>query len=136
MWVQHPVYSKYMVSDNGDVRHVNSGKNRVFRKSKSGYFRFNVTVKSRCITLMVHTMVADCFVKNKTGLATVNHIDGNKINNNATNLEWMSLEDNVSDSYSRPHGNCTPIVIGGVRFRSLREASRITGTNINKLKED
>lgn len=135
MWVQHPVYNKYMVSFLGDVKHIDSVKNRAFRLDRDGYLRFNIGFKGRNITLKVHTMVADCFIVNKLNLSTVNHIDGDKSNNHASNLEWMRAEDNTSDAFNRPHKKCQPITIDGVRFRSKRQAARVTGISRFELAE-
>ena len=35
---------------------------------------------------------------------TVDHIDGNKQNNNAENLRWLSLSDNVKAYYNKIKG--------------------------------
>lgn len=37
-----------------------------------------------------HRLVAQHFIKNKHDWKEVNHIDGNKLNNNHTNLEWST----------------------------------------------
>lgn len=39
-------------------------------------------------------MVAEAFIENTGSLQTVNHIDGNKQNNRASNLEWATYGDN------------------------------------------
>lgn len=46
----------------------------------------------------VHRLVASAFLPKKEGYNTVNHKDENKRNNQAENLEWISLEDNVKYS--------------------------------------
>jgi len=42
-----------------------------------------------------HRLVAEHFINNPNLLPVVNHIDGNKLNNNIYNLEWASYSDNM-----------------------------------------
>ena len=43
----------------------------------------------------VHRIVAEVFVPNPYGYSEVNHKDGNKKNNCATNLEWVTHKRNI-----------------------------------------
>lgn len=40
-------------------------------------------------------MVAECFLPNPEGKTEINHIDGNKENNDISNLEWTSRKENA-----------------------------------------
>ena len=51
------------------------------------------------VTKSVHRLVAEAFVGGYFDGAVVNHIDGNNRNNNASNLEWTTVKDNVHKSY-------------------------------------
>ena len=51
-------------------------------------------------TFSIHRLVAEAFVGGYFDGAVVNHIDGNNRNNAATNLEWVTVRDNVIKSYS------------------------------------
>lgn len=44
----------------------------------------------------VHRLVAENFIERKVGKNQVNHKDGNKLNNNIENLEWVSAKENMS----------------------------------------
>lgn len=46
-------------------------------------------------SLLVHRIVATVFLPNPKGLTQVNHIDGDKHNNQLSNLEWVSAKDNL-----------------------------------------
>lgn len=47
----------------------------------------------------VHRIVAMAWLPNPNNFTDVNHIDGNKLNNNLDNLEWCSRADNIIHSY-------------------------------------
>ena len=47
----------------------------------------------------IHRLVAEAFISKNTDKEQVNHIDGNKENNCATNLEWCSQSENMKHSY-------------------------------------
>ena len=51
--------------------------------------------KGTCVCLRAHREVAKAFIPNPNKLHQVNHIDGNKLNNNVENLEWVTPRENV-----------------------------------------
>lgn len=50
-------------------------------------------------TLYVHRLVAETFIDNPMNKKTINHIDGNKLNNNINNLEWNTQSENNKHAY-------------------------------------
>lgn len=60
----------------------------------SGYYHIYVDYRGERIDKAIHRLVANAFIPNPDNLPEVNHIDGNKLNNAATNLEWCSRIDN------------------------------------------
>ena len=48
---------------------------------------------------LIHRLVAKTFIENKNNFPIVNHIDGNKLNNNVNNLEWCTYSHNEKEAY-------------------------------------
>ena len=95
-WKPIPNYEECgFISSTGLVKNL-KGRIRKLTISKYGYLR--VGLKGGSITIPVHRLVANAFVSGKEDNLVVNHIDGNKLNNDASNLEW------VTQSYNVEHG--------------------------------
>ena len=97
----------------------------------AGYLKVNL---GRYRTRNIHRLVAETFILNPEEKRDVNHKDGNKLNNNVSNLEWVSHSENIKHSYdflNRKRNNWTlkPVfcVETGKSFRSIKEASEFYG---------
>ena len=87
---QYP-FVRYEVSNLGRVRHARTKKVRKLNDIRKGY----LGVCTRQGNLLTHKHVALVFCPGwKEGLQ-VNHKDGNKHNNRATNLEWVTASENT-----------------------------------------
>lgn len=61
-----------------------------------GYHYFRLSKNGKKKMFYAHRLVAEAFLPNPNNLPVVNHIDGNKLNNNVANLEWTTYSDNIS----------------------------------------
>ena len=99
MWLVVEEFPNYEVSDSGEIRRV--GKVKVRKPHDNhGYLVVGMNVGSKQVNRLVHRMVAKAFIPNPNQLPEVNHIDGNKHNNAASNLEWVTSRQNQQHAYA------------------------------------
>lgn len=89
----------YQVSSNGRVKSLGGNWRRKCgelsqRKNTHGYSVVNLSMNGVRKTFSVHRLVAEAFIKKEEGKNHVNHIDGDKSNNDANNLEWCTAREN------------------------------------------
>ena len=103
--------NKFMVSNLGRVKSVARDVNnhtgiihkpeRILstRQDNKGYVRVYLTKGQKTKYIPVHRLVAIAFIDNPMNKPQVNHIDGDKTNNNVSNLEWVTNSENVRHAY-------------------------------------
>jgi hypothetical protein len=109
-WRSIPEFSGYDVSSLGRVRSINRlcgnrpgiTKGKLLKPfvNKRGYLEVNLYKNSKSTAKIIHRLVAQAFIPNDNNKPQVNHIDGNKLNNKVSNLEWMSNSENQKHAYS------------------------------------
>lgn len=76
------------------------GKILNFRIGNTGYYRIKLCKNGTAKYCFVHRLVASTFLDNPYNLPQVNHKDGNRLNNNIDNLEWVTMSENVRHAYN------------------------------------
>ena len=89
-------YDNYQVTSWGRIFNVTKQKFLRQEETEKGYLRVDLyDACGRRKHEKVHRLVAKAFIPNPEGKPHVNHIDGNKMNNSFTNLEWVTNEENA-----------------------------------------
>lgn len=89
---------RYVGYKNG-LKRLYKGKILKLRSNKYGYMYIKLNKYGNSKNAILHRLVATAFIENKDGLGQVNHIDGNKSNNNVSNLEWCDHSHNQKHAY-------------------------------------
>lgn len=113
-----------------------------------GYFALQLYKDNKGKNCYIHRLVAETFIENPDHKETVNHINGDKHDNRAENLEWASYAENnrhaveigLNDSkHRRNRKGSTPVAQYDLRmnllavYPSMREAERQTGVDCTAI---
>jgi hypothetical protein len=91
----------YYITETGEVWSMKYGDLRKLKpnKRKDGYLMIWLQIDGKQIGKKIHRLVGETFIPNPRNYPQINHIDGNKLNNNLSNLEWCT------GSYNRKHAH-------------------------------
>jgi len=125
--------SDYEITRDGQVINKHNGHTVKPQINGKGYGRVSIGKQLR----FVHRLVAEKYVPNPENKPQVNHIDGNKLNNDTDNLEWVTNQENRdhavlnnlhSHGESCPHAKLTQ---NDVNY--IREHSEIKNTDLARM---
>ena len=95
---------KYLVSNKGRIKSLKHRKAKLLTAfaNNKGYLRVALCKDGQPKYLLVSRLVAEAFCDNSDpeNANTVDHIDGDTLNNCADNLRWLSFADNMKE-YSK-----------------------------------
>lgn len=140
---------EYYVSEDGRVWNNSRGfLEEMALEINAGYHRVRLTLTGGAKHFRVARLVATCFIDNVDNKPTVNHIDGDKLNDNVSNLEWSTYSENTQHAYDcglarntsgyedsqskavSMFDNSGNLIAG---FGSIREAVRETGLSLGYI---
>ena len=136
MWKQATYYYKplknWYINEVGFLYNIKTKKFKFGRDNniKKNDRHQRITIKHK--SYYVHRIVAEAFVKNPNQYPEVNHIDENRANNNADNLEWCTSKYNKNygqraEKFGRKRGIPVICLETGEEYYSCGEAERKTG---------
>ena len=150
-WRELKEYPNYSFSSKGRVKHTSTGTILKQQHRGSQYKFVSIrNLQGKLVSKDVHRLIAQAFIPNPLNKPQVNHKDGNRINNNISNLEWVTAKENMRHAFDtglinketqiKAHQyNARPVVMvknGKIvkRFRSLKETARYMNTNPISIK--
>ena len=124
----------YWINNSGDVltfNWKNTGKRAILKPATDqGYKKVGLQKDGKLKTHRVHRLVAAVYIPNPDNKPMINHIDGNKANNNVSNLEWCTAKENTKHAIDN----------GLFHFNTSEQSANITPkrgelNGLSKLKE-
>jgi predicted XRE-type DNA-binding protein len=99
MWHKLKEYPMYEISANGEIRHIKSKRLKKTRINDFGYLVVSINQLAKPKMRRVHNLLAQAFIDNPNNYTHINHIDGNKLNNKLSNLEWCNILQNNQHAF-------------------------------------
>lgn len=90
----------YLIDESGNVSNWRRDKFLKQHKSIWGYMRVMLYKHGVAKSLSIHRLVAITYLLNPENKPQVNHMDGNKLNNHVSNLEWVTQQENMDHAYA------------------------------------
>lgn len=112
IWKNVAGFDSYQVSNAGRVRSLKYGRVHVLSagvNNVTGYFTVNLSKGGVIYPRYVHRLVAEAFIENPEGKPQVNHVNGDKADNRAENLEWCTAFENLR------HARATGLLVNSGR---------------------
>lgn len=131
-------FTWYLACSDGYLINTDTGQVINGSKKKSGYIEVCLRDENgNPHYFLLHRIIAGTFCEKNSDTAEVNHIDGNKENNRADNLEWIEHDENLKHAYENglrkddvsPKAVIAKQIDTGevMRFRSIYKAARFLG---------
>lgn len=147
-WRKISINDNYEVSSNGRIKRCDNNYEKIPLKSRDGYLITDLYKNGERTRYRVHRLVAQEFIPNPENKPCVNHKDGNKHNNDISNLEWVTEKENCQHAWATGlakssismlgrknpnagrHGKPFRIIETGEVFQTLHECEKaIDGNN-------
>lgn len=129
-------YNKFI--DTNGYLYSEDGKQYCRWVDNVGYYQSSFTENGKKHYVRLHRLLALAFIPNPNNYPQVNHIDGNKLNNDISNLEWATNSQNTKHGYDNNlyHSKNRSAVIAidkvngnYMEFKSIRECANQLNLN-------
>lgn len=129
-----PGFENYLICENGNVYLLDHYYPEFDcygilskRIDRGGYYSIRLTRDKKAHTLLLHRILALCFIPNRGNKLFINHRDGNRLNNSLSNLEWCSASQNTRHAYEfgliKPKGKQVVDMESGLVFKNAKKSS-------------
>ncbi len=128
--------NNYIIYEDGKLFSKKRNKFLIPVKLPNGYLHYSINGTK----LPIHRLLGTNFIDNPENLPCINHIDGNRTNNQLSNLEWCTFKDNTKNAIDRGSLNFaqTPINANNARKKfkektGLHTSAKLTQEQIVEL---
>ncbi len=99
IWKPIKDYPNYEISNLGKVKNIKTNKLISVSVHKHGHHVVRLWSNSKTRLFNIYRLLAIHFIPNPENKREVNHIDGNRMNFELSNLEWVTASENMKHSF-------------------------------------
>lgn len=118
-------FNGYQISNFGNVRNKKDNSPKTIALNSCNYQFVCLYYLPKPKLHFVHRLVAFLFIENPENKPCVNHIDGNKLNNNVSNLEWCTHKENTK------HAIDTGLL--GFKYGEDNNSAKLTNNQVKEI---
>lgn len=128
----------YEISENGDVKRIAKtnnqyGQGHILKHNIiNGYAHVQLHKSGTVKSMRVHRLVAMSFLDNPNNKPHVNHLDGYKLNNHVSNLEWCTPSENELHKHRVLHKTHRKYVLTNEQINKIVKM-RLDGKRLHEL---
>lgn len=130
----------YSINEKGEIK--NNITKKILRPSinkDSGYYQIDLWKDNKSRKYTLHRLVASNFIPNLENKPTVDHIDGNRLNNDISNLRWATYSEQNSrfNTFGVRSEKIKVININGEEliFNRIKDVAKYFNCNISNISQ-
>lgn len=130
----------YSINEKGEIK--NNITKKILRPSinkDSGYYQIDLWKDNKSKKYTLHRLVASNFIPNLENKPTVDHIDGNRLNNDISNLRWATYSEQNSrfNTFGVRSEKIKVININGEEliFNRIKDVAKYFNCNISNISQ-
>ena len=120
--------TNYSISEDGIIKNDKTGRIITGTDKSCEYIKTSLTINGVVKTFQVHRLVAETYLPNPDNLPIVHHKDGNKHNNNVSNLQWATYKENIETGKKKRFGT----YIDDIDNNSWKDIPFLSGYKVNQ----
>lgn len=96
-WRKIKQNTNYSINENGQIKNDLTGKIKApYANKLTGYLEVDLWNNNKRKKYSVHRLLAEAFIENSNDKPCIDHKDGNRQNNDLSNLRWATYSENNS----------------------------------------
>ena len=90
-------FENYLIDEDGKIINASNGRTKTpYINKENGYLYVDLWKNNKSYKKPIHRLIAETFIPNPKHKLTVDHKDGNRLNNSIDNLRWATYSEQNS----------------------------------------